>query len=392
MDKIKIIQSKLKEFNIDGWLFYDFHNRDPIAYRILGLDPGKLATRRWYYLIPASGSPKKLVHSIESTKLDILSGEKYVYLPWNQQQAFLKEILTGIRTLAMQYSPLNSIPYISMVDAGTVELIKSFGIDVVSSADLVQIFEAYVSPEEYKNHKEVGEIIHSILNNSFLEIRQKINQRKKVTEYDIQQSIINSFKANKLTTDGDLPIVGVNKHSGDPHFDLTESNSSEIKEGDFVLIDLWAKKDIPEGIYFDITWTGYVGDKIPKKYLDTFEIVKNARDKGVEFIKERFKKGEDIFGYEVDDVVRNPIKLSGYGDYFIHRTGHSIGKDVHGNGANIDNLETKDERKLLPGSLFSIEPGIYFKEFGIRSEINVYISEEKEVIITGPKQEELIKI
>jgi len=389
---IEEIQKKLREFGLDGWLFYDFHCRDPIAYRVLKLDIKKLSTRRWYYLILSEGEPKKLVHNIEKERLDSLPGEKFIYLKWQERIELLKKILKGIKKVAMQYSPMNSIPYISTVDAGTVELVRSFGIEVVSSADLIQIFEAVLTDEDFESHKRGGEKIHKIMDASFKEIGERLRRNENFTEFDIQQYILGLFEKEGITSDGMNPIVAVNANAGNPHYEPTKELSANIKKGDLVLLDIWGRENRENSIYFDITWMGYAGAEVPEKYIKIFDIVKNARNKAVEFIRKRFSEGKEVFGWEVDDVARGYIKEMGYEKYFIHRTGHSIGREVHGNGVNMDNLETKDERRLLPGILFSVEPGIYFEDFGIRSEINVFITKSKEVMVTGPMQEEIVKI
>jgi len=383
------IQQALRESRLDGWLFYDFHNRDLIGYRILGLDPTKFTTRRWYYYIPAQGEPKKLVHSIERGRLDPLPGEKLIYLPWPQQHQLLREILKGAKRVAMQYSPMNAIPYVSLVDAGTIELVRSFGVEVVSSADLVQRFEARLSNEAFRTHLEAGKAMHTIVDAAFQEIGQRIHAGQKTTEYDLYQWMRAKYDEHGVVAP-EGPIVAVNAHASDPHFEPTAENTVEIKEGDFVLIDLWAKLDRPGAVFFDITWVGYAGRTVPEKYTSVFEIVRGARDAAVDFLQKKFAAGETVYGWQVDDVTRGFIKGKGYGEYFIHRTGHSIGEEVHGNGVNIDNLETKDERRIVPGCLFSIEPGIYLPEFGVRSEINVFISENNEVIVTGPRQTEVL--
>ena len=385
------IQEKLREFKIDGWLFYDFHNRDHIAHKILRLKPG-FTTRRWYYFIPQEGEPIKLVHSIEQGKLDSLPGKKLVYLPWTEQQQLLREMLSGHKKVAMQYSPENAIPYVSIVDGGTIELVQKMGVEVVSSADLIQFFEAVIDQKGYENHIETGKIIHSIKDAAFRKIREKIERDETVTEYEIQQFIVKKFEENNLTCNEEYPIVAVNENAGNPHYEPTSEKSSVIKKGDFVLIDLWAKSKKPGSIYYDITWVGYVGNEIPEKYVKIFEIVRDARDKSVEFIENKFKKGEPVYGWEVDKVCRDHIESKGYGKYFIHRTGHNIGEEVHGNGVNIDNLETQDRRQLIPNICFSIEPGIYLEDFGVRSEIDVFIKNNYEVEVTGPKQMEIIKI
>lgn len=390
--ELERIQQALRDRKIDGWLFCDFHNRDHLAYRILGLDFSKMTTRRWFYFIPAKGEPKKLVHSVEKGKLDALQGPKQVYLPWEQLHASLKKMLGSPKRVAMQYSPKNNIPYISMVDAGIVELVKSFGHKVVSSADLVQMFEAVIGEEGYRLHKEAGVIVDRIRAEAFDQIKKAVAADNGTTEYDIQQFIMRRYKESELITD-DPPIVGTNDHPADPHFESTPSNARPFKRGDTVLIDLWAKKNLPGAIYYDITWVGYIGDAPPEKYAEIFQVVRSARDAAIGFVKEKFLRRQVCYGWEVDDACRSVVKKAGYGKYFVHRTGHSIGEEVHGNGVNIDNLETKDERQLIPGCCFSIEPGIYLEgEMAVRTEVNVFIRYDGEAEVTGEIQKELVRI
>ncbi|MCD6204136.1 MAG: M24 family metallopeptidase [Candidatus Marinimicrobia bacterium] len=385
------IRKAIKEKNIDGWLFYDFHHRDLMAYQILSLDSTKFTTRRWFYYIPADGEPVRIVSAVEAKKLDSLPGSKEVYRSWQDLHRILKDTLADADKVAMQYSPENNIPYVSVVDAGTVELIRSFGITVVSSADLVQTFEAVIDQAGYHAHLEAGEKVQKIKDEAFELVRKKVSEGEPITEYEVQQYIVKRFEEEGLTDDGDHPIVGVNDHPADPHFEPTEENTYTIKKGDTLLIDLWAKKNDETGIYYDITWCGYVGENPPGKYVEIFNTVRDARNAARDFIRERFAKNEPCYGYEVDDVCRKVVEDAGYGQYFVHRTGHSIGREVHGNGVHIDNLETKDERQLVPGICFSIEPGIYLPgEMAVRSEINVFITESREVVVAGDEQEELI--
>jgi Xaa-Pro aminopeptidase len=389
--ELKKLQEEVGKQKVDGWLFYDFHNRDAMAYRVLGLEFGKFTSRRWYYFVPADGEPIKLVSAVETTKLDSLPGKKLVYSSWREQHQLIKEMLADAKSIAMQYSPYNNIPYVSIVDGGTIELIKSFGVKIVSSANLVQIFEAVIDEEGYKSHLEAGKVVQKIKDEAFALIEQKVRNGEKITEYDVQQFMVKRFYEERLTDDNDHPIVGVNEHPADPHFEPKPSNTFAIRKGDTLLIDLWARKDNDRSIYYDITWCGYVGMNPPSKYIEIFNVVRDARTSARDFIRDKFSKGEKCYGYEVDDVCRNTIKEAGYGEYFIHRTGHSIGHEVHGNGVNIDNFETKDERELVPGICFSIEPGIYLPgEMAVRSEINVFITKDREVVVAGKEQEKLI--
>ncbi len=387
--ELSAIQKALREAHLDGWLFYDHHRRDPIAYRVLGIDP-RMCTRRWYYLIPAEDEPAKLVHRIEKGNLAGLPGATAEYSSWKEQREQLQKILKGRKRLAMQYSALNDIPYVGLVDAGTVELVRRFGVEVVSSADLVQLFEARWSAEALALHVEAGKSVHAIVRDAFRMIRDAVRAVKTIGEYDVQQEIVRWYEANGLEA-ADAPIVAVNAHSADPHYEPTAKSSLPIRQGDFVLLDIWAKRRVPGAVYFDITWTGFVGEEIPRRYAEIFDVVGKARDAAVTLVKNAAQSGRRIRGFEVDDAARGVIARSGYGEFFIHRTGHSIGKDVHGNGANMDNFETHDERVVIPGTCFSIEPGIYLPEFGVRSEVNVYV-EESDARVTGEVQETVVPI
>ncbi|HUU14787.1 MAG TPA: M24 family metallopeptidase [Terriglobia bacterium] len=383
------IQSALRDAKLDGWLFYDHHHRDAIAYRILKVAP-KMCTRRWYYLVPAAGEPVKLVHRIESGNLEGLPGAKLVYSSWSEQRGQLKKILAGKKAVAMQYSPLNDIPYVGLVDAGTIELVKSFGVDVVSSADLIQLFESRWSPEALAMHLEAGKSVHAIIRAGFEIIRRAVRDGKPVGEYDVQQEIARLFGVHGLETD-DPPNVSVNENSADPHYSPARESSRPIRTGDFVLMDVWAKVKKPGAVYFDITWTGFVGEQVPENFTQVFDVVREARDAAVDLVQRAMREGRPLRGYQVDDAARGVITQHGYGDYFVHRTGHSIGEDVHGTGANMDDFETRDDRRIIPATCFSVEPGIYLPEFGVRSEVNVYV-EEHDARVTGEIQNAVVPI
>ncbi len=385
---ISAIQAVLRERKFDAWLFYDHHHRDPIAYGVLGLRAELMVTRRWYYLIPADGEPQKLVHRIEAGHLDTLPGTKQVYSGWQEQQANLQAMLKPYKNVAMQYSPNNLIPYIGLVDAGTVELIRSFGVNVQSSANLVAQFEAALTEAQIATHFEARDSIDAITAEAFKEIGRRVRSGG-THEFEIQQFLMECFRRENLETD-DPPIVGVNAHSGDPHYEPRSETSSPIKNGDFVLLDIWGKKKKPGAVYYDITWTGCVGTPTAR-HQEIFRIVRDARKAAVEKAKEAFAAKRLIHGWEVDDAARETITKSGYGEYFVHRTGHSIGVNVHANGANMDNLETKDDREIIPNTLFSVEPGIYLPEFGVRSEVNVLIRNGA-AEVTGAEQEEIVTI
>jgi len=384
------IQEELRRQSLDGWLLFDHHERDPLAYRILGFSPARHVTRRWYYLIPASGEPVALVHRIESTILDSLPGDKATYSSWSQQVDGLKKLLHGKNRVAMQYSPLCQIPYISLVDAGTVELVRSTGTEVVTSAELVQIFEAQLDAAGMESHFEAGRRVDRVRQEAFDLIAERLANGLQIDEFLVMQYVRGRFSEEGLFTDSG-PIVGVNRNAGDPHYEPTIERYSPIAKGDVVLLDMWAKLKTPDAVYYDITWTGFTSPDIPSRVQQVFEVVRDARDKAVERVRSAFAAGQLIRGFEVDDATRDYIKSKGYGDYFVHRTGHSIGREVHGNGANMDNLEVHDERKLIPWSCFSVEPGIYFDDFGIRSEINIFI-DATTPHVTGAIQRELVKI
>jgi Xaa-Pro aminopeptidase len=384
------IQKALRDKRIDGWLLCDFRNRDYLAYRVVGLNFEKMTSRRWYYYIPAKGEPRKLVSAVERMRLDSLPGKRMVYLSWQELHSSLRKMMGPKKKIAMQYSPKNNVPYVSMVDGGTIELLKSLGYKIVSSADLVQMFVSVIPEDGYRTHIEAGRIMDRIRAEAFDQIRSAVRNNTGATEYDVQQYIMRRFKEEGLTT-YDPPMVGVNDHPADPHFDTLKEGARQFRQGDTVLIDMWAKKDVPGGIYYDITWVGYIGDTPPAKYVRIFNAVKAGRDAAVKFVKEKFARGETCYGWQVDDACRNVVKKAGFGKYFLHRTGHSITEETHGNGVNIDNLETKDERALLPGCCFSIEPGIYLEgEMAVRTEINMFIRHDGVPEVTGEVQQELV--
>jgi Xaa-Pro aminopeptidase len=383
------IQSALRDSGLDGWLFYDHHHRDQIAYRVLGVPEGLMVTRRWFYLIPAEGEPMKLVNRVESGHLDSLPGDKRAYSAWQELFEQLKKIIGSRRRLAMQYSPNNAIPYIGLVDAGTIELVRSFGVEVVSSGDLVARFEATWTEDQIRSHFAARDKVDAITAAAFQEIGRRVRNGG-THEHEIQQWIMEKFAREKLVTE-DPPIVAVNAHSGNPHYEPSAKRPAPIREGDWVLLDIWAKLDQPGAVYYDITWTGLVGKSPSDRQREIFNIVCGARDAGVQAVTSAVKSGRKLAGWEVDKATRDYITSKGYGQYFVHRTGHSIGTSVHANGANMDNLETKDERQIMPNSCFSIEPGIYLPEFGVRSEVNMLVRAGS-AEVTGKIQREIVTI
>jgi Xaa-Pro aminopeptidase len=394
-ERVAEIQAALRDAKLDGWLFYDFRHSDTLAYRILRLDEKMHASRRWFYYIPASGEPVKIVQSIEQFKLDSLPGRKLIFRGWEELQSRLREVLTPAKEskhrVAMQYSPMNDIPYISRVDAGTIELVRSFGVEPVTSAELVQKFEAVFSPEQHQMHVEASDKMHRIIQEAFAELGRRIRANEPTTEWDIAAFMLRRYKEEGM--EPEPMIVAVNANTANPHYMPTREKNSPIKRGDFVLIDAATKLTRPEAVASDQTWTGYVGEAVPEEYSRIFNIVREARDSAVDFVRKNIRAGKAIRGAEVDDVSRGVITRAGFGQQFTHRTGHSIGEETHGNGVNIDDFETRDSRRIIPGVCFSIEPGIYLEgKFGVRSEINVYVSDE-DIEVTGqPIQMEIIPV
>jgi Xaa-Pro dipeptidase len=392
-ETVKQIQEALREEHIDGWLLYNFRGSNVFASRIINLPSHIMQTRRYFYFIPASGTPQKLVHSIEQWNLDSVPGDKTIYVSWQSLREGVKKIAGGAKKVAMEYSPMNNIPYVANVDAGTVELVRSLGLEVVTSANLVSRFESTWDDEQAEDNMMTAKHLRQIVDLTFGFIKQRIIAGTPTTEYDVQQYMLTEFKKRDLITESD-PNCSVNANSANPHYEPTKEVHSPIHKGDFVLLDLWAKKDKPRSVYGDITWTGYIGETVPDEYTKIFEVVKGGRDAAVRFVQDSFRAGKKICGYQIDDAARNFFKDKGYDQYFVHRTGHSIGEEIHGNGANIDNLETRDERHIIPRTSFSIEPGIYLPgKFGVRSEVDMYITKSKDAIVTGlPVQEKVVAI
>jgi Xaa-Pro dipeptidase len=386
--ELERIQREIAAQNLDGWLFFDHHQRDPLAYRVLGLPATRMATRRWYYLIPEKGEPAGLEHRVERGMLALLPGKKTLYASWTEQVAGLRALLDGLKRVAMQYSPNCAIPYVAMVDAGTVELVRSLGVEVVSSAELIQAFEARWTPEALESHLEAGRRVDRVRAAAFALVRERTMNGAALSEYEMQRFVRDSFTDAGLVTDHG-PIVAANANASNPHYEPTEEVSSPIRRGDFVLLDMWAKLDRPGAVYYDITWTGFCGDNPTDEMRNVFSAVAGARDAAIARVTNAVAAGQDLRGYQVDDAARGFIESRGYGAYFTHRTGHSIGQEVHGNGANMDNLETHDDRRVASWSCFSVEPGVYLPEFGVRSEVNMFVG-DREARVTGEIQRELL--
>jgi Xaa-Pro dipeptidase len=382
MFDLSSVQSALQAAKLDGWLLYDFRGLNVLARRVLDIPSDAILSRRWFYFVPANGEPRKLVHQIEPHALDSVPGPAQRYLRWQELEAGVASLLTGCQRVAMEYVPRNANPYVSRVDAGTIELVRSFGVEIVSSGDLIQQFEACWDDEQWAMHLEAAKHTRSAYDVAFAFIAERVRNTGSVRETEVQQRILDHFAAHGLLTDHP-PIVGVGSHSGDPHYAPGPNSDSPIRQGDFVLIDLWAKLDKPRAVYSDLTWTGFVGVEVPDTYERIFQIVAHARDAAINKVRSAFAEGSTLRGWEVDQAARDVIEQAGYGAAFCHRTGHSIGQETHGNGANMDNLETHEERHVLPRTCFSIEPGIYLPEFGVRSEVNVFIDGRRQVHVTG---------
>lgn len=381
--KIPEIQRRLAEQKIDGWLLYDNHGSNAIAMELLEIPSSVVLTRRFFYWIPKAGEPIAITHTIEAHSLDMLPGQKRLYLSWLELEKELKKILKGVKRIAMEYSPRNLNPYVSAVDAGTMEMVREFVDDVVSSQDLLQHFTSVLDEAKIALHKEAAHVLITVADKAFEHIAERIQKGKQITEYDVQQFIQSEFLAHGCITEGG-PICAVNEHSALPHYMASKESAKTIGEGDFILIDLWCKRDLPHAVYADITRVAVAASEPTPRQQQIFEIVQTAQERAFEFVRAKMHAGEVICGYEVDDVARSYITEQGYGPYFTHRLGHNIDTHVHGTGAHLDNLETSDQRQILPGTCFSIEPGIYLPdEFGVRLEYDVIVYSDSHVEISG---------
>ena len=391
--KISDIQSLLSTLELEAWLLYDFRGINPISQSVAGFTE-KNITRRWFCLIPKEGAPRWLIHRIETSNFIDVPGPVSLYSGWQELNDEMPKLLADISSVAMEYSPKGSIPYVSRVDAGTLEWVRSFGIEIVSSADLAQHVEARLTEAQYEGHVKSAQQVLQVKDYAFSWIGDQLRSDNTISEYDVQQLILKEFDKMELIA-GHPPIVAVNANSGDPHYSPTLDRTEQIKKGDFILIDLWAKQKTSDAVFADTTWVAYAGSSVPDKYVNIFEIVRDARDKGVSFIRDKWSANEPIPGYSVDDCVRGYITEKGYGEYFIHRTGHNIGPVIHGNGVNLDNLETHDSRLLIPNICFSIEPGIYLTDFGVRTEIDVFLSgsgRDGVELTTSPVQNQVLPL
>ena len=389
---LEAVRAALKEDGIDAWLLYDFRGLNPIAADVTAVarQGGHLATRRWYYLIPAAGEPRALVHAIEPDSLAHLPGRTEKYAGHEQLESGLRNLVSGFTRIAMEYSPRCAIPYIARVDAGTVERIRGYGVEVVSSGDLVQRFSAVWRDSEIASHIEASEKLHRVKDRAFEAIGNRIRDRVPTTEYDIQQLMVKWFTEERLITDSE-PMVSAMENAGNPHYLPTAARSRAINPDELVLLDLWGKVDRKGTVFADITWVGYTGRQVPERYGRAFRAVAEARDAGITLVQQRTRDGQPVRGWEVDRAASTVLKQAGYAAEILHRTGHSLGETVHGDGVNMDDYETHDDRRLLPGTGFTIEPGVYFSDFGVRSEINMIVG-ERDARVTGPLQPEILAL
>lgn len=386
------IAAALRHAQLDGWLFYDFRLSDPLAYRILQVPQAGIATRRWFLYVPAEGAPVAIVSAVEQYRLDALGAEKIVYRSHDAMRAALRRVLGGARRIAMDYSPDCAIPYVSRVDAGTVELVRASGVEVVSAADLIQRFEATLSAAQLASHHRAAEHLRRVVDETFENVAQRVANSIPASEPWIQDYVMSRIDEHGLVA-SEPPIVAVNEHSADPHYTLSRSANTPIRRGDFILLDLWAREPGPDGIYADFTWVAFAGDAVPAEHAQVFEIVARARDAAVDLVQRRVAAGEPVSGREADRAARGVIEAAGYGDAFLHRTGHSIGREVHGTGANLDSLETFDERRLIANTCFSVEPGIYLPgKFGVRSELDMTIENGRALVSGDPRQRSIVAL
>ena len=386
---IRAVQAALRADGLDGWLLYDFRGSNPLAQRLAGLDSGgHLATRRWFYLIPAQGEPRALVHKIEPRTLAHLPGTTTRYAGRVELETGLGSVLAGLRRVAMEYSPKCAIPYVSRVDAGTVELVRAHGVEVVTSADLIQTFEAVWSAAAFQSHHDAADRLYRVKDRAFDAITRRLRNGEATTEFQIQSLMMQWFDEEGLVTDAP-PIVAAQENAGDPHYGPSEQKHRAINDGEVVLLDLWGKLPSEGAVYADITWMGFTGSRVPDPFVKAFNAARDGRDAAIALVQQRVKAGQEIRGFEVDRECRTVLERAGFGPQFVHRTGHSLGTEVHGNGVHMDDFETHDERRLIPGTGFTIEPGVYTKEFGVRTEINMYVG-DREATVTGPTQTEFV--
>ena len=387
---IDAVQTALREDGLDGWLLYDFHGSNPIARSLAGVNGTKMTTRRWYYFVPAEGQPRALVHAIERHTLDNLPGDTQIYAGREALGTGLDALMHGVRRVAMEYSPENAIPYVGRVDAGTIEAIRRRGVEVVSSGDLVQRFVARWSDQALATHLEASQALYRIKDRAFEAIAARVREGEPTTEHDVQQLMMGWFAEEGLITDAP-PLAASMENAGNPHYVPPATGSRLICSDELVLLDLWGKRDQPGAVYADITWVGFTGARVPDEFATAFAAVAAARDAAVSLVQKAARDGSDLRGWQVDRAARTVLAERGFGAHVLHRTGHNLGTEVHGNGVHMDDYETHDDRRILPGTGFTIEPGLYFDHFGVRTEINVFVG-ANEARVSGPSQAAIVTL
>jgi Xaa-Pro aminopeptidase len=388
---LSLAQTFLRDHRLDAWLVSDFRNSNPVLWQLLGFQ--KPTTRRAFLLVPAQDPARLLAHAIEQGVFENAGVALESYTDWQQLRAWLQQALSGCRRVAMEYSPGGALPITSWVDGGTLDLVRSCGVEVVSAADLYQAALATWSAAALSSHLDACQQVSEVKDAAFAHLGRCLEQGRPCAEYDLQQFVLAEFARRGLETDHG-PIVAFDAHSGDPHYEPQAAGSSVLARGGWVLLDLWAKRPGPQSVYGDLTWVGCAAPRPTAEQQRLFDMVKGARDLVVAHLRGCWAQGKPVQGWEADRVARDSIAQAGYGAQFLHRTGHSLGpgRAVHGLGANLDDLESHDTRLLLPGTGFSVEPGIYLPHFGVRLEIDVYMDPEQGPQVTTPSQEEIIRL
>jgi Xaa-Pro aminopeptidase len=381
------VRDMLMELRCDGWLLFDFHGLNPVSTRVLGI--GGLGTRRLFVLIPAVGEPVAVAHRIELGRIEGFPGEVRPYAAWRELEQHLRAVLSGKR-VAMEYSPKDAVPYLDRIPAGIVELVRASGAEVVGSSELVSAVAARWTPEELAGHRRAAELLRDIALAAFQQVKAWREAGSRATEQGLQTWVMEAFDRSGLQTNSP-PIVGVDAHAANPHYEPhTAGHETEILPNQVLLLDLWAgiRRDT---VYADQTWMCWTGGSVPAEVEKVWGVVRDARDQVINVLRDKWREGWAVSGADLDDVARGVIRQAGYADWFIHRTGHSIDKDLHGSGPHLDNYETHDDRRLIAGVGFSVEPGICLRgKFGVRSEVNVYLRDDGPEVTPVELQRQLV--
>ncbi len=385
MIPLETMQEAIVEENLDGWLFFHFRGRDPVTMRILDLSSSAISTRPAYYLVPASGTPVKIVHTIEQGVFDALPGERIIYATRTELLEALSAQPKG--RVAVQFS--QELPIVSYLDLGTARTLESLGFTLESSGSLIQRTVGVLDEGGIASHERASAHLLEIVDNTWNRIRRLFVDGGTTTEGEVQTWITDEFAARGLYTDHP-PIVACGPHAGDPHYEPPAGGGAVLKSGEVLQLDLWAKEQQPGAIYGDISWLGCLGEHPDPEVQKAFEVLVRSRDTGLALVTERIAQGTPVTGFEVDETVRQVLIEGGYGDAIRHRTGHGIDTEDHGSGVNLDSVEFPDHRRIIEGSCFSIEPGIYRTDWGLRTEINVYVHNGEAIVSGGRKQTQLL--